>query len=48
MQGNPEYGVMKSTTKIKVIPNGYHKMPDGTLMKTSAMKKGNKLHGKKK
>ena len=30
---------MHKPTKIKVIPKGYHKMPDGTLMKTSAMKK---------
>jgi hypothetical protein len=30
----------KKAAKIKVIPKGYHKMPDGTLMKNSAMKKG--------
>jgi hypothetical protein len=30
---------MKKAAKIKVIPKGYHKMPDGTLMKNSAMKK---------
>jgi len=30
----------KKSSKIKVIPKGYHKMPDGTLMKNSAMKKG--------
>jgi hypothetical protein len=33
---------MKKTDKKKVIPKGYHMMPDGKIMKDSANKKTKK------
>jgi hypothetical protein len=37
----PKKGVKKKTAAKKVKP-GMHRMPDGTMMKNSAMKKGNR------
>jgi hypothetical protein len=38
----------KMTGKKKVSKAGMHRMPDGTMMKNSAMKKSMKKRGKKK
>ena len=38
----------KKTGKKSVAKKGMHRMPDGTMMKNSAMKKQTKKMGKKK
>jgi len=35
---------MAKKTKTKKVPKGYHRMPNGKLMKDSAMKKRNKKY----
>jgi hypothetical protein len=34
--------VMAAKKKMKTVPKGYHRMPDGKLMKNSAHKKATK------
>ena len=42
----PKISNKKMFESVKKVPKGSHKMPDGSIMKDSEMKKGKKKKGK--